>query len=36
MDPAHRRVLLLAGGIGITPIYAMAQALRAAWAWSGN
>ena len=26
MAPAHRRVLLLAGGIGITPIYAMAQA----------
>jgi ferredoxin-NADP reductase len=25
MDPAHRRVLLLAGGIGITPIYAMAR-----------
>ncbi|HYF18144.1 MAG TPA: PDR/VanB family oxidoreductase [Ramlibacter sp.] len=25
MDPRHRRVLLLAGGIGITPIYAMAQ-----------
>lgn len=25
MDPTHRRVLLLAGGIGITPIYAMAQ-----------
>lgn len=25
MDPAHRRVLLLAGGIGMTPIYAMAQ-----------
>lgn len=25
LDPAHRRVLLLAGGIGITPIYAMAQ-----------
>ncbi len=25
MDPAHRRVLLLAGGIGITPVYAMAQ-----------
>jgi ferredoxin-NADP reductase len=26
MSPEHRRVLLLAGGIGITPIYAMAQA----------
>jgi p-toluenesulfonate methyl-monooxygenase reductase component TsaB len=26
MVPDHRRVLLLAGGIGITPIYAMAQA----------
>lgn len=26
MSPDHRRVLLLAGGIGITPIYAMAQA----------
>lgn len=25
MDPAHRQVLLVAGGIGITPIYAMAQ-----------
>ncbi len=25
MDPAHRKVLLVAGGIGITPIYAMAQ-----------
>lgn len=25
MDPAHRKVLLLAGGIGITPIYAMAR-----------
>lgn len=25
MDPAHRRVLLLAGGIGVTPIHAMAQ-----------
>lgn len=25
MDPAHRRVLLVAGGIGMTPIYAMAQ-----------
>lgn len=25
MDPAHRKVLLLAGGIGVTPIYAMAQ-----------
>lgn len=25
MDPAHRRVLLLAGGIGITPVYAMAR-----------
>lgn len=25
MDPAHRRVLLLAGGIGMTPIYAMAR-----------
>jgi len=26
MAPEHRRVLLLAGGIGVTPIYAMAQA----------
>jgi ferredoxin-NADP reductase len=26
MAPAHRNVLLLAGGIGITPIYAMVQA----------
>lgn len=25
LNPAHRRVLLLAGGIGMTPIYAMAQ-----------
>ena len=25
MDPAHRKVLLLAGGIGITPVYGMAQ-----------
>ena len=25
LDPAHRQVLLLAGGIGITPVYAMAQ-----------
>ena len=25
MAPEHRRILLLAGGIGITPIYAMAQ-----------
>lgn len=25
MDPAHRRVLLVAGGIGVTPIYAMAR-----------
>lgn len=25
MDPAHRKVLLVAGGIGVTPIYAMAQ-----------
>lgn len=25
MDPAHHRVLLVAGGIGITPVYAMAQ-----------
>lgn len=25
MDPAHRRVLLLAGGIGMTPIHAMAR-----------
>ncbi|WP_382153410.1 PDR/VanB family oxidoreductase [Hydrogenophaga sp. ANAO-22] len=25
MDPAHHKVLLLAGGIGITPIFAMAQ-----------
>jgi ferredoxin-NADP reductase len=34
MDPAHRKVLLLAGGIGITPIYAMAQrcaALQLDW-----
>lgn len=28
MAPAHRRVLLLAGGIGITPIYAMTQACK--------
>ncbi|MGE0201932.1 MAG: 2Fe-2S iron-sulfur cluster-binding protein [Candidatus Melainabacteria bacterium] len=26
MAPEHQRVLLLAGGIGVTPIYAMAQA----------
>src|SRR5690606_22399788 len=25
MDPAHRRVLLVAGGIGVTPILAMAR-----------
>ncbi|MES2838661.1 MAG: PDR/VanB family oxidoreductase [Pseudomonadota bacterium] len=25
MAPEHRRVLLLAGGIGVTPVYAMAQ-----------
>lgn len=25
LDPAHGQVLLLAGGIGITPVYAMAQ-----------
>ncbi len=25
LQPEHRRVLLLAGGIGVTPIYAMAQ-----------
>lgn len=25
LDPAHRRLLLIAGGIGITPLYAMAQ-----------
>jgi ferredoxin-NADP reductase len=30
LDPAHRRVLLLAGGIGITPIYAMARHCAAA------
>ncbi|MBL8342988.1 MAG: oxidoreductase [Rubrivivax sp.] len=30
MDPAHRRVLLLAGGIGITPIVAMARHCAAA------
>lgn len=29
MDPSHRRVLLLAGGIGITPVYAMAQHCQA-------
>lgn len=28
MAPEHRRVLLLAGGIGMTPIYAMAQACK--------
>lgn len=28
MDDAHRHVLLVAGGIGITPIYAMAQACQ--------
>lgn len=28
LDPAHRRILLLAGGIGITPIFAMAQAAQ--------
>ena len=27
LDPAHQRVLLIAGGIGVTPIYAMAQVL---------
>lgn len=25
LDPAHRKILLVAGGIGITPLYAMAQ-----------
>ncbi len=30
LDPAHQRVLLVAGGIGITPIYAMAQAAQRA------
>ncbi len=30
MDPADRKVLLVAGGIGITPIYAMAQRCAAA------
>lgn len=29
MEPSHRRVLLLAGGIGITPVYAMAQHCQA-------
>lgn len=29
LAPAHRRVLLLAGGIGITPVYAMAQTAQA-------
>lgn len=34
LDPAHRRILLVAGGIGITPIYAMAQAAaRAGLDW---
>ncbi|MEY4653157.1 MAG: p-toluenesulfonate methyl-monooxygenase reductase component TsaB [Pseudomonadota bacterium] len=34
LDPTHRRVLLVAGGIGITPIYAMAQsAARAGLDW---
>ncbi len=34
LDAAHRRVLLIAGGIGITPIYAMAQAAaRAGLDW---
>lgn len=34
LDPAHRRVLLVAGGIGITPIYAMANAAaRAGLDW---
>ena len=28
MDATHRRVLLLGGGIGITPVYAMAQAAQ--------
>ena len=32
LDPAHRQVLLLAGGIGVTPLYAMAQALVASGA----
>ena len=30
LDATHKRVLLLAGGIGVTPLYAMAQALVAA------
>ncbi len=29
LDSDHRRVLLIAGGIGITPIYAMAKSLKA-------
>ena len=29
MDARHRKVLLVAGGIGVTPIYAMAQACAA-------
>lgn len=29
LDPSHKRVLLLAGGIGVTPLFAMAQALVA-------
>lgn len=34
LDPAHCRVLLVAGGIGITPIHAMAQAAaRAGLDW---
>ncbi len=34
LDPAHRRILFVAGGIGITPIYAMVQAAaRAGLDW---
>ena len=29
LDPAHDDVLLIAGGIGITPLVSMATALRA-------